>query len=73
MRKKKNKIFEIDFKKSVKNTIQKYYMLPEVPTNEILSKEQLIQWQLDRCSYPMIPIRISRQNFETIDSYEGEF
>ena len=73
MHKKKNKIFEIDFKKSAKNTIQKYYMLPEVPTNEILNKEQLDNWKIDRCSYPTIPTRISRQNLETIDSYEKEF
>ncbi len=73
MHKKKNKIFEIDFKKSAKNTIQKYYMLPEVPTNEILTKEQLVNWKIDRCSYPIIPTRISRQNLETIDSYEREF
>jgi hypothetical protein len=73
MHKKKNKIFEIDFKKSAKNTIQKYYMLPQTPINEILSKEQLANWQVDRCSYPTIPTRISRQNLETIDNYEGEF
>lgn len=73
MHKKKNKIFEIDFKKSAKNAIQKYYMLPEVPTNEILNKEQLDNWTTDRCSYPTIPTRISRQNLETIDNYEREF
>ena len=73
MHKRKNKIFEIDFKKSAKNTIQKYYMLPEVPSNEILTKEQLNNWKIDRCIYPSVPTRISRQNLETIDSYGGEF
>jgi len=73
MYKKKNKIFEINFNKSAKNTIQKYYMLPEVPVNEILNKEELAQWSIERCNYPIIPERIARLNMEKINSYEGEF
>ncbi len=73
MHKKTNKIFESNFKKSAKNTIQKYYMLPQIPVNETLTKEQFDNWQVDRCNYPSIPARIARQNLDTIDSYEGEF
>lgn len=34
---------------------------------------QKIQWAIDARIYPVLPTRISRQNLETIDSYEGEF
>ena len=52
----------------------KTYILSETPEGEReLSEQELINWQVDRCSYPVIPTRIARQNLDTIDSYEGEF